>query len=98
MTLNEISPVHLGERVYLKATVQNISKCDKLSVIWVKHDQDIHTPHRKYEVTIDKNSYVVLYINNAKKEDAGTYTVEVHNNCGKGQSSQKLEVIRGIIE
>lgn len=98
MTFDELPPVHLSEPVYLKATVQNVSKCDKLSVIWVKHDQDIHTPHRKYEVTIDKNSYVVLYINNAKKEDAGTYTVEVHNKCGKRQSSQKLEVIRGIIE
>lgn len=97
MTLNGVPPVYLNESVELKATFQDVSKCNRLSVIWVKHDQDINSPHRKYEVTIDKKGSAVLYINNVKKEDVGTYTVEVHNEFGKGQSSQKLEIIRGIL-
>lgn len=97
MTLNGVPPVHLNESVELKATFQDVSKCNRLSVIWVKHDQDINSPHRKYEVTIDKKGSAILYIKNVKNEDVGTYTVEVHNEFGKGQSSQKLEVIRGIL-
>lgn len=97
MTLNKIPPVHLNESVVLKATFQDVSKCDRISVIWVKHDQDINSPHRKFEVIVDKKGSAVLRINNLKKEDFGTYTVEVHNEFGKGQSSQKLEIIRGIL-
>lgn len=97
MTFNEVPPVHLNESVELKATFQYVSSCDRLSVIWVKHDPDINIPHRKYEVVIDKKGSAVLRINNLKREDVGTYEVEVHNQFGKGQSSQKLEVIRGIL-
>lgn len=97
VTLNEVPPVQLNDSVVLTATFQDVSKCDRLSVIWVKQDQDIHSPHRKYEVTIDKKGSAVLYIKNVKKEDVGTYTVEVHNEFGKRQSSRKLEVIRGIL-
>lgn len=96
VTLNEVPPVHLNESVELKATFQDVSRCDRLSVIWVKHDQDINIPHQKYEAVIDKKGSAVLRINNLKREDVGTYTVEVHNEFGKGQSSQKLEIIRGI--
>lgn len=96
MTLNEVPPVHLNESVELKATFQDVSRCDRLSVIWVKHDQDINIPHQKYEAVIDKKGSAVLRINNLKREDVGTYTVEVHNEFGKGQSSQILEIIRGI--
>lgn len=97
MTLNEVPPVHLNDYVELKATFQDFSQCDRLSVIWVKHDQDTNSPHRKYEVIIDKKGSAALRIKNLKKEDVGTYTVEVHNEFGKGQSSQRLEVIRGIL-
>lgn len=97
MTFYEVPPVHLNESVELKAAFQNVSRYDRLSVIWVKHDPDINIPHRKYEVVIDQKGSAVLRINNLKREDVGTYTVEVHNKFGKGQSSQKLEVIRGIL-
>lgn len=96
VTLNEVPPVHLNASVELKASFQNVSRCERLSVIWVKHDQDINIPHRKYEVVIDRTGSAVLRIKNLKEDDVGTYTVEVHNEFGKGQSSQKLEIIRGI--
>lgn len=96
MTLNEVHPVHLNKSVELKATFQDLSKCDRLSVIWVKHDQDTNSPDRRYEVIIDKKGSAALRIKNLSKEDVGTYTVEVHNKFGKGQS-QKLEMIRGIL-
>lgn len=97
MTLNEIPPVQLNEPIFLNATFHGVPKCDRLSVIWVKHDQDINNPNRKYEVTIDKKGSAVLHIKNASHEDVGTYTVEVHDKSGKRQSNQTLVEVRGIL-
>lgn len=90
MTLNEVPPLHLHESVVLKANIRDVSKC--LSLIWIKHDQDID--NSKYEVSFT-NTSAVFCINDVKREDAGTYTIEVHNEFGKGQSSRKLEVVGG---
>lgn len=89
VTLYEVSPVHFHDSVVLKA---DISK-DFHRVIWKKHDQDINNP--KYEVCFNEDGSSFFCINNAKKEDAGTYTIEVQNEFGIGQSCQKFEVVRG---
>lgn len=89
VTLYEVSPVHLHDSVVLKAEISNGFH----SVIWKKHDQDINNP--KYEVCFNGDGSSFFCINNAKKEDAGTYKIEVQNEFGIGQSSQKLEVVGG---
>lgn len=95
--MNELSPVQLKKCVTIEATFQDVSDCR--SVILRKHDQEKDSPHLKYElqVNINQNGSVVVRINDVRKEDAGTYTIEVHNNYGKGQSSKELKVIGGTV-
>lgn len=95
MTLKKISPVHLKTCVTLEATI--VSECQ--SVIWIKHDQDKNSNHPKFELQVDinQNGSVVMRINDVRKEDAGTYTIEAHNKYGKGERSTKLKVIGGTV-
>lgn len=81
----------------LEATIRNFSHCH--SVIWRKYDQDKDSDPPKYElqVNINQNGTVVLRINDVKKEDAGTYKIEVHNQYGKGDDDKRLEVFGGTV-
>lgn len=94
VTLNKISPVHPKTCVTLEATIRNVFECD--SVIWRKHDHSYHDPKFEFRVDINQNGSVVMRINDVRKEDAGTYTIEAHNKYGKGQSSKELKVIGGM--
>lgn len=94
VTLNKISPVHPKTCVTLEATIRNVFECD--SVIWRKHDHSYHDPKFEFRVDINQNGSVVMRINDVRKEDAGTYTIEAHNKYGKGQSSKELKVIGGF--
>lgn len=95
MTLNKVPPVHLNKCVRLKATIRGFSEYH--SVIWIKHNQDKDNTGPKIEGIVHEHGSAVLCIENVKKEDEGTYTIEVHNRFGKGQSSQQLKVIRGTL-
>lgn len=93
VTLNEVPPLHIHESVDLKANIIDVSKCH--SVTWIKHNQDIDSPHPKYEIFFYPSGSAVFRINNVKKDDAGIYTIEVQNKYGKRQSTRKLEVMGG---
>lgn len=94
MTFDEIPPAQFTERLEFKATIRGVPKYDK--VIWKKDNSDIDITDPKYETSEDTNdNSVVLCIKTVKKEDEGIYTIEVYNEIGKEEKSQKLEVIGG---
>lgn len=95
MTLKQISEAFLNSAVKIKATIRGYSKYEVVN--WMKNDQDIDITDPKYEGSITDGSSAVLCINDAKKEDEGIYTIEVHNKMGKGQSSHNLYVTGGKI-
>lgn len=69
----------------------------KYDVIWTKDNQKIYITDPKYEGSENEGSFAVLEIKDVKKEDEGTYTIEVHNELGKGESSLELVVVKGKI-
>lgn len=92
--LQKFPQVDLNTRVELKATIRGFPRYH--SVIWKKDEKNIDTTDPKYETSEDSNkNYAVLCIESVKKEDGGEYTIEVQNQLGKGQSSQKLEIKGG---
>lgn len=92
--LQKVPQVDLNTRVELKATIRGFPRYH--SVIWKKDEKNIDTTNPKYETSEDSNkNYAVLCIKSAKKEDGGKYTIEVQNQLGKGQSSQKLDIRGG---
>lgn len=94
VNLEEVPQVLINTRVELKATIRCFPRYH--SVIWKKDEKNIDTTDPKYEISEDSNkNYAVLCIKSVKKEDGGKYTIEVQNQLGKGQSSQKLEVKGG---
>lgn len=90
-----ISDAFFNSPVKLKAKIRGYPKFNEVN--WKKNNQDIDITDQKYEESITEDGSVVLCINDAKKEDEGIYTIEVHNGMGKGQSSYKLNVIGGKI-
>lgn len=94
VNIEEVPQVDINTRVELKATIRGFPRYH--SVIWKKDEKNIDTTDPKYEISEDSNkNYAVLCIKSVKKEDGGKYTIEVQNQLGKGQSSQKLEVKGG---
>lgn len=94
MNLEEVPQVDINKRVELKATIRGFPRYH--SVIWKKDEKNIDTTDPKYETSEDSSkNYAVLCIKSVKNEDDGKYTIEVQNQLGKGQSSQKLEVKGG---
>lgn len=79
----------------LKATICSFPKYH--SVCWLKDDDILDMTDPKYKGSKNDESSASLCINNAKKEDAGTYTIEVQNEWGIGQSSLEFEVIEGKV-
>lgn len=96
VTLNKVPPVHLNKCVILQATIRGFSEYH--SVIWTKHNQDKDYSDPKLEGLVHEHGSAVLCIENFKKEDEGTYTIEVHNRFGKGHCSQQLKVIGGNLD
>lgn len=66
-------------------------------VIWKKCEQCIDITQPKYYGSSVGGDSPVLCINNTKEEDGGVYTIEVHNELGKGTSSEELFVTGGKI-
>lgn len=95
MTLKRISDAFLNSIVKLEAKIRGYPKFDDVN--WKKNNQDIDIADSKYEGSLTFGDVVVLHINDAKKEDEGVYKIEVYNGKGKGQSSYKLNLIRGKI-
>lgn len=92
--LQKVPLVDLNTRVELKATIRGFPRYH--SVIWKKDEKNIDTTNPKYVTSEDSNkNYAVLCIKSVKKEDGGKYTIEVQNQLGKGQSSQKLDIKGG---
>lgn len=85
----------LDTSVKFKATILGFTT--KYDVIWTKDNQKIYITDPKYKGSENEGSSAVLEINDVKKEDEGTYTIEVHNEFGKGKRSLKLVVIKGKI-
>lgn len=79
----------------IKATIRGYPKYH--SVIWIKDDRklDVTTPH--YQGSKNDGKYGFLCINDVKREDAGTYTIQVLNEEGADCSRQTLKVIGGKI-
>lgn len=69
----------------------------RYDIIWKKDNQKIYITDPKYEGSENEGNSAVLEINDVKKEDEGTYTIEVHNELGKGESSLELVVVKGKI-
>lgn len=67
----------------------------KYEFIWKKDNQKLYITDPKYRGSKNDVTFAVLQINKIKKEDEGTYTIEVQNELGQGQSSQKLVVVKG---
>lgn len=86
---------YLGENKKLTARNRGFPK--KFEIIWKKDNQKLNITDPKYKGSKNDDSCPVLHINNIKKEDEGTYTIEVNNELGKGQSSTKLVVVKGKI-
>lgn len=84
---------YLNESIQIEATIRGYPKYH--SVIWKKDHRklDVTTPH--YEGSKNDGKDAVLCINDVKREDAGTYTIEVLNEKGAGYTRQTLEVIGG---
>lgn len=94
VNLQQVPKVALNTRVDLKATIRGFPRYQ--NVVWKKDKKNIDTTDPKYETSEDSDkNYAVLCIKSVKKEDAGEYTIEVQNQLGEGQSSQKLEVKGG---
>lgn len=85
--------VFLDTSVQFEAAIQGCPT--NHDVIWTKDNQNLNITDPKYKGSKNKGNYAVLEINDIKKEDEGTYTIEVHNDYGKGQSSLKLLVVTG---
>lgn len=66
-------------------------------ITWKKDNQKLNITDPKYKGSKHDDRRPVLHINNIKKEDEGTYTIEVNNELGKGQCSIKLVVAKGKI-
>lgn len=93
VTLDLDSETFLNSPVKIKATIRGNPKHEYVN--WMKNNQDIDITDPKYEGSITDGGSAVLCISDAKKEDEGTYTIEVHNKMGKGQSSYQLNFIGG---
>lgn len=93
VTLEQNSETFLNSPLKIKATIRGYPKHEYVN--WMKNNQEIDITDPKYEGSITDDCSAVLCINDAKKEDEGTYTIEVHNKMGKGQSSYKLNLIGG---
>lgn len=93
VTLDLDSETFLNSPVKIKATIRGNPKHDYVN--WMKNNQDIDITDPKYEGSITDGGSAVLCISDAKKEDEGTYTIEVHNKMDKGQSSYQLNLIGG---
>lgn len=78
-------------------TANNRGFPTKFEIIWKKDNQKLNITDPKYKGSKNDNRFPVLHINNINKEDEGTYTIEVNNELGKGQSSIKLVVVKGKI-
>lgn len=90
---NREEEAFLNGNIEIKATIRGYPKYH--SVIWKKDHRklDVTTPH--YEGSKNDGKDAVLCINDVKREDAGTYTIEVLNEKGAGYSRQTLKVIGG---
>lgn len=93
VTLQKVPPVPLNEFVKLKATIRGFPK--EYKVDWLKGGQYINTTDPKYMGSMIDGSKSVLCIRNVGNDDNAVYTVRVENTCGKGESSERLEVIEG---
>lgn len=95
VTLRKNVKAYLDGSERLTARIQGFQK--KYEIIWKKNNQNLYLTNPKYKGSENYENYAVLNINNVKKEDEGTYTIEVNNELGKGQSSIKLVVVKGKI-
>lgn len=86
---------YLDGSVRLHSRIRGFPK--NYEIIWKKDNQMLYITDPKYEGSKNDDDFPVLEINNVKKEDEGTYTIEVNNELGKGQSSIKLVVVKGKI-
>lgn len=93
MTLNQIPPTNVNECLELKAVIESLPVYQK--VIWTKDGEKIDIDEPKYEGSKKDANSEVLCINDVEEEDGGMYTIEVHNELGKDQSSQELKIIAG---
>lgn len=87
--------VYLDGSVRINAWIRGFPK--KYEFIWKKDNQKLYITDPKYKGSKNDDRNAVLQINEIKKEDEGTYTIEVHNELGQGQSSRKLVVVKGKI-
>lgn len=93
MTLNEIPQANVNECLKFKAVIESSPAYQK--VIWTKDGEEIDIDEPKYEGSKNDAKSAVLCINDVEEEDKGMYTIEVHNELGKDQSSQELKIIAG---
>lgn len=95
VTLIKEVKAYLDRSVRLSAWIRGFPK--KYEVIWKKDNQKLYITDPKYKGSENYSSSAVLEINDVQNEDEGTYTIEVHNELGKGQGSLKLVVVKGKI-
>lgn len=93
MTLNQIPSANVNDCLELKAVIESFPVYQK--VIWTKDGEQIDIDEPKYEGSRKDANSEVLCINDVEEEDEGMYTIEVHNELGKDQSSQELKIIPG---
>lgn len=89
---NEIK-TYTGGNQRLIAKIRGFPK--KYEITWKKDNQELNITDPKYKGTNNDDRHSDFNINNIEKEDEGTYTIEVNNEMGKGQSSIKLVVVKG---
>lgn len=92
---DEIVSASLNESGKLQAKIRCFPKYN--SLCWLRDGQKLDITDPKYRESYCYDDSAALYIHNVESEDEGTYTIEVHNKFGKGESSLELEVTNGKI-
>ena len=90
-----ITRVMYNECVCFKASIRCYPKYSRVN--WIKNDSGpLDIKNVKYRGSSSDGDNLVLCINNATKEDEGTYKMEAHNEYGSGESQLvRLDVIGG---
>lgn len=92
---DEIVSAPLNESGKLQSKIRCFPKYNGLC--WLRDGQKLDITDPKYIGSYCYDDFAALYIHYVESEDDGTYTIEVHNKFGKGESSLELEVINGKI-
>ncbi|GFS55665.1 hypothetical protein NPIL_90651 [Nephila pilipes] len=79
-----------GETGQLKIKASGVPKP---TIKWLKDGKELR-PTNRVESVVDEDGTVALVIKNARPEDAGTYSVVVHNPLGEAKSTAPVAVER----